>query len=290
MTVTQLKKILGVRPSIDSTKVLITPEIATKILNENNTNNRQISKSRVDLWKRTMEQGEFKVSNDMITFGSDGVLTNGQHRLSAVRDCGIAEYFYVGFGIDNFMGMDTGKTRSVVDNAQIFDECDERLRTSNMAIVHKIVKSAWCFNTGCYKCESRIQSEYLNCANKYANELVRLKGEGVFSSISVTLADGKRRTLTSVSVFSAYFLAYLNGVDIEVLKHIHHILRTGEKTSEFDKPILALRDLLLTTYGGGRVPDTNRHTATQDCISKVVAKSRSKKLVIGKYYYIKKDL
>lgn len=89
---------------------------------------------------------------------------------------------------------------------------------------------------------------------------MELYNAGVFSSITVTLG-GKRKYITTTSVF----LAYICGVDLDTLVHIHDILRTG-------------------------ISDTIRHTAVQDCIYKVCKKSRAKKVLTGKYYYIVKDL
>lgn len=288
LTEIEIKRLLGIPLELSSARVDITPEAAEIILSRNNTNNRPISSRRVSLWEKSMESG-FYLSNDMITFDNSGVLTNGQHRLTALVKYGKPQPFFVGFGVKNFMGMDTNKTRSVVDNALIFEECDSRLRSKEMARAHRIVKGAYYFNTGSYKSFQKTQKEYLDCSNKYANQLLDLYNAGVFSSITVTLG-GKRKYITSTSVFSAYFLAYICGVDLDTLVHIHDILRTGVSGDAYNKPILALRELLLTTEGGGATSDTIRHTAVQDCIYRVCKKSKAKKVLTGKYYYIVKDL
>lgn len=289
LTMKQLKNMLGVSSNKEVAKVLITPDQASIILKRNNTNNRSVSRRRVELWKRTINKGSWRLSNDMITFDKEGVLSNGQHRLLAVVETGKSVEVFIGFGVNNFMGMDTGKARSVVDNAHIFDDCDERLRDKNMSIIHKIIKGVYYFYKGYYSSEMRIQSEYMDTVNKYADELIELKEAGLFSSISMTIG-GKKRTISSTAVFSAYFLAYMNGVDIDILKHIHDVLRSNEAYTSYDKCILSLRELLLVTTGGGRDQDVLRHTATQDCIYKVCNKSKAKKLTTGTYYYTLKDL
>ena len=47
-------------------------------------------------------------------------------------------------------------------------------------------------------------------------------------------------------------------------------------SSSYDKPILALRDVLVSVIGGGYEPDWLRHCSTQYCISQVEKKSRNK--------------
>ena len=98
LTEIEIKRLLGIPLELSSARVDITPEAAEIILSRNNTNNRPISSRRVSLWEKSMESG-FYLSNDMITFDNSGVLTNGQHRLTALVKYGKPQPFFVGFGV-----------------------------------------------------------------------------------------------------------------------------------------------------------------------------------------------
>ena len=49
-----------------------------------NTNNRKVTEANVKKLYEAMKNGDFKLSNDAITFTVDGLLINGQHRLYAL--------------------------------------------------------------------------------------------------------------------------------------------------------------------------------------------------------------
>jgi len=63
--------------------VLVTPELASQML-ENNPSNRRLRPRQVAALARDMAAGNWTVSNDDVCIAADGTLLNGQHRLSAV--------------------------------------------------------------------------------------------------------------------------------------------------------------------------------------------------------------
>jgi hypothetical protein len=67
---------------------VITPERASKILDDANIRNRDMRDSRVVHLAENIKREEWKLSTDGIGFDVDGVLLNGQHRLMA---CVVAE-------------------------------------------------------------------------------------------------------------------------------------------------------------------------------------------------------
>lgn len=67
----------------ESTRVMVTPEIAAAWLTKNTRNRKPIT-SRVEDWSRLMGEGRWLTEADTIDFGEDGTLYNGQHRLLAV--------------------------------------------------------------------------------------------------------------------------------------------------------------------------------------------------------------
>jgi len=68
----------------DLCEVIITPEVARKILNEHNSNNRKLSNRYVEQYTKDIIEDRWKKSNDNITFDDNWELSNGQHRLKAV--------------------------------------------------------------------------------------------------------------------------------------------------------------------------------------------------------------
>lgn len=62
----------------------VTPKRAQEILENNNTHNRRLTKSRVDRYARDMEAGRWKQNGASLVFNCDGTLLDGQHRLAAV--------------------------------------------------------------------------------------------------------------------------------------------------------------------------------------------------------------
>lgn len=67
----------------------ITPEIAESML-ARNTRNRKIRTRGVDQYARDIENGDWKENGDAIRFDADGVLIDGQHRLTAIVAAGAA--------------------------------------------------------------------------------------------------------------------------------------------------------------------------------------------------------
>lgn len=78
---------------------VITPEMAEAYL-ANNFKHRDIKESKVDKYVETLKNGEWRFNGKVITFNKDGVLMNGQHRLSAVVKSGIPIKTLVVRGID----------------------------------------------------------------------------------------------------------------------------------------------------------------------------------------------
>lgn len=92
----------------------VTPEMAAALL-EHNTRNRHISRPRVSALAQKITDGQFKLTGQAhVIVGSDGVLLNGQHTLSAIVEAGIAIPTVVSRGIDPlaFDAIDTGLKRT----------------------------------------------------------------------------------------------------------------------------------------------------------------------------------
>jgi len=99
----------------------ISPDEARNYLLHNFANNRPLKTEHLKDLTREMKMSRFFLSSDAITFESDGQLTNGQHRLSAVVESGTIQPFIV---IKNMLPecksiIDVGKKRMMADRITV---------------------------------------------------------------------------------------------------------------------------------------------------------------------------
>lgn len=96
---------------------LIWPEDAKAYLEHNHPKNRKISKSKVLQYVNDMENDRWADTPFPIIFTKDGVLLNGQHRLTAVVEVGSPCVFEVRIVPDDSIleYLDNGKSRTVTD-------------------------------------------------------------------------------------------------------------------------------------------------------------------------------
>lgn len=104
----------------------ITPEFARFVLETTNTRNRTVKSSRVELYAKSMKEGNWKFNAEAIIFGvKDGrlVLMNGQHRLMACVLTGLSFPSALSFGVSEeaFSTMDNGAARTGGDTLNTSD-------------------------------------------------------------------------------------------------------------------------------------------------------------------------
>lgn len=77
---------------------LVSPERAEQLLN-GNTHNRPVSKPYVRELRRELEEGRWKTTHQGVAIADDGTLLDGQHRLLAIKESGIAAPLFVARGV-----------------------------------------------------------------------------------------------------------------------------------------------------------------------------------------------
>lgn len=99
----------------------ITPELAAEWLQKNNPNNRNIRTRLVVSLAEAMKRGTFVVNGDCIRFDDQGMLLDGQHRLSACIRAGVAFQTLVITGLDRNVlpTIDRNTTRSAGDTLRM---------------------------------------------------------------------------------------------------------------------------------------------------------------------------
>ena len=95
----------------------ITPELAKRILEKNYKKQRSVRKSHCTYLAKEMREGRWRVNGETIVFSEKGTLINGQHRINAVVQSGVACDFLVVRDIpeDYFNTMDKVAPRNGAD-------------------------------------------------------------------------------------------------------------------------------------------------------------------------------
>jgi hypothetical protein len=99
----------------------ITPAIAQVML-DMNPNNRSLKTAKIDQYAQDMQAGRFRGDNgETIIFSKDGLLNDGQNRLSAIVRSGLAQRMLVAFGVgrDTRFTVDLGTARTAADSLNI---------------------------------------------------------------------------------------------------------------------------------------------------------------------------
>ena len=96
--------------------MLITPEMAAKMLREN-TSNRPVRPQKVTLYANLMKRGEWRLTHQGIAFTRKHRLIDGQHRLLAIIAAGLAVWVMVAEDVDDevYLVIDQHAQRSFAD-------------------------------------------------------------------------------------------------------------------------------------------------------------------------------
>jgi len=102
--------------------MLVTPSMAQEFLTHN-ISNRKLDEKTVSLYQRLLKNHLFVLSNDAICFGTNGILLNGQHRLTACVRSNVPMPCIVCRNMPNesYIIMDNGKNRTAADILYVQD-------------------------------------------------------------------------------------------------------------------------------------------------------------------------
>lgn len=78
----------------------ITPDVAKWILETRNTRNRRLIESTIGKVSTDLRDGNWAINGTAIVFANDGVLNDGQNRLTAIHKTGISAVSNVVFGVE----------------------------------------------------------------------------------------------------------------------------------------------------------------------------------------------
>ncbi|MER6300834.1 hypothetical protein ABT247_14885 [Kitasatospora sp. NPDC001539] len=121
--------------------ILVTPEMADKILRHQNPNNRPVDRTLVARMVDEINSGGWKVTHQGIAFDgplSSGKLIDGQHRLHAINKSGVTTPLLVFENVprETFSVLDTGKRRNGGDVLWLSGERDTTLLAATVRHVY----------------------------------------------------------------------------------------------------------------------------------------------------------
>lgn len=131
-----LKWLLAEHATEDIRYLTVTPAIATTLLGLN-THNRRLSAYDSDDLANEMAAGKWQTTHQGIALGRDRVLLDGQHRLQAIVDSGMAVRMPVAVGVDPeaFTAIDTGRVRRPADSLHLIGEGDTILLAGTVRLI-----------------------------------------------------------------------------------------------------------------------------------------------------------
>lgn len=121
----------------ETRRVLISPELAKRILEELNTDNRPIRKRRVAFWADLIRRGDWLYTHQGMAINTKPALQDGQHRLMAA----VEEKFTldvnmsVGMPSENFGSIDTGAARTAGDSLAVIGKTNTNVLAGSVRLV-----------------------------------------------------------------------------------------------------------------------------------------------------------
>lgn len=120
--------------------VKVTPEMAQNWLDNHNTRNRALSRSKVNLYKNDIVNGNWNLTHQGIAIYVNGEVADGQHRLKAIAEAGIPVTTMVMYNLPLGVAadIDRHKARTEADAIRIGD-LSEWIKTQEIQVIKMIV-------------------------------------------------------------------------------------------------------------------------------------------------------
>lgn len=221
--------------------VTITPEMAKEMLSKNNAN-RKIRTSTVDFYAKQMKEGSWHLTGQGITFGQNGQLLDGQHRLNAIVKADIPVEMLVVRDAEVVSTYDCGIRRSTADQFYLanmgFANCI--MQTTGISIC-RLCKSL--YDTGGLASDGRYISTDALAEWIKENEDDMTWITAICNSNSSSV-KGVRRSIIYATLWAIYRLGYLSKADVE---RICRIIRDGVMRDDNDAPVVGFRTKLISS-------------------------------------------
>ena len=228
-----------VRPQLTTTMTLITPEMAAEWLEHNNTGNRNIRKSDVDILRSIIQQGLWEPTHQGIAFYDDGTLADGQHRLTAIVQSEIGVWANVTTGLtrSSIHAIDGGIVRTKLDRLHFAGLASDTHRVSVCGLM-----------VAQYKTEEAGRDRWATAKipSREFEDFYALFSDSIEFVLSFKRPDRCPAPMTA-AVASAWYTQ-----DRDRLAEFMAVMHTGETYSSRDGAAIRLRDHINKgKYGAG---------------------------------------
>ena len=222
-------------------KVLITPEMASGLLSKN-THNRTISKVKVTQMVNDIKSGRFETTHQPVAIAEDGELIDGQHRLTAIVESGIAVELLVAYNAPRSTKIDIGKIRDARTSlymAGIVEKASKEYGKSTYPLVRMIVAENFGVKAANLLTADELHAIYYNHSKD-------------IDTITDLLLSASKTGVPSRSSVLVYCMlcAYKAGCPLETITNWYKIACTGEYADEtsFEKTKAGQSIMLYINY------------------------------------------
>jgi hypothetical protein len=194
--------------------VSITPQLA-KYLLEKNIHNRKLSESTVRCYAKAMREGDWTWNSQPISFSKKGILTNGQHRLTAIVQSGITVDMVIEFNSPDGALHDIGKNRTI----------------SNVMELNGVIPKEFCVSP--YKGIAELAISPRDKRKMQAAEIERYISSNIdlMWELKDILNTKHEKYFNQAPIKAAIYFALKAGVDREKLGSFFRMLNSGIFTS-----------------------------------------------------------
>lgn len=207
----------------------VSPEMASDWLAKN-SRNRVIRQSLVDAYVSDMKNGKWECTHQGIAFYDDGILADGQHRLTAILQSGISVLMQVTFGISRDAGIaiDMQAKRTVGDAMAI---------AGHEEITNKKVETINAFITMFLKQKIR------RITPNQVLSFYTVHQRAIEQAIDIT-GSSNHKMLPAV-VRAAFLSACMSGENDDLMRLMVASLKSGVIDSKSETAAIRLREYLM---------------------------------------------
>lgn len=257
---------------------MVTPELAQKLLDINIPNNRPIRAERVKNMANDIKAGRFTLSPNPICIDTNGRMSDGEHRCSAIVMADTPAPLYIMVGVQPDSIIDRGLVRKPGDSLYMRGVIDKSMAQNN--VIATATRYLIISGNATTKM-SMTDSVLADFLTKYGNEAV--------DAVRISSLGGKGAAAKKAGVQAAIMAALMNSVPEETLECFAKIVNTGYYDSDKQTAAILLRNYILKgLYGSLSGKQSNLLCAlSQMCIQDFVeGKPRKQMYRTLKHVYI----
>jgi len=221
----------------------VTPEMARYILDYHNRDNRKIANSQVNKIYRSIENDNWLLDGQPMTFNTEGNLTEAQHRLCAISKCAEDRVFTMivvtGVQPDCFSRTATNKRRNPIDEIQRKYREAQKDEVSTLGDIMKRRR----------KWRLTMQNAISSYEDWFKNILNSLKISGDYENVLAKFSLQRRTFCAYIALCERYGYLEECKIFLELLE--------SELEEDADNPVSTLTDQLLKFWNTTAVDLSN---------------------------------